>query len=256
MDVQAHVTAMQGKVLAALLHPHRHAWKQFMRANLERKAPGVGVRVLLQQHSSGQAAAAHRRQLNPRHAAHVAAFRELGLHRRIPHGSMTVQQIHLEPVLGNHSVANAVTGGLFGSLLSLPSTVQPRSRGVTLGQVVARGLSFQPAVDELVLPQEWQHTLQGIAQQQPQPQTLQQKSQWEVDAQGRWVWQGMEDQEQWYKVQPDGSLRRLNAGGGACSLLCGVRPPWAARAVSRSSHSHQGGRQGASRGLQSGGPVA
>jgi hypothetical protein len=48
VDVQAHVTAMQGKVMAALLHPHKHAWKQFMRANLERKAPGVGVRVLLQ----------------------------------------------------------------------------------------------------------------------------------------------------------------------------------------------------------------
>jgi hypothetical protein len=63
-----------------------------MRANLEHKAPGVGVAVLLQQHSSGQAAAALRRGLNPRHAARVAAFHELGLHKRILHCSMTVQQ--------------------------------------------------------------------------------------------------------------------------------------------------------------------
>jgi hypothetical protein len=125
--------------MAALLHPHKHAWKQFMRANLERKAPGVGMRVLLQQHSSGQAEAALRRGLNPRHATHVGAFQALGLHRRIPHRSMTVQQIHLEPVLGNHSVANAVTGGLFGSILSLPTVVQPRSAGTTLGQVVTLG---------------------------------------------------------------------------------------------------------------------
>jgi hypothetical protein len=30
---------------------------------------------------------------------------------------------------------------------------------------------FQPAVGELVLPQEWLHTLHGIAPHQPQPQT-------------------------------------------------------------------------------------
>jgi hypothetical protein len=211
VDVQAHVTAMQGKVMAALLHPHRHAWKQFMRANLERAAPGVGLRLLLQQQSSGQAAAALRRQLNPRHAAHVAAFQALGLHRRVPHGSMTVQQIHLEPVVGNYSVANAVTGGLFSTVLSLPNSVQPRSAGTTLGQVAA-GLSFQPAVDGLVLPEEWHQILQtpAVQQQQQQQQTLQQQSQWEVDSQGRWVWQGVEDREHWYKVQPDGSLRCLN----------------------------------------------
>jgi hypothetical protein len=40
--------------------------------------------------------------------------------------------------------------------------------------------------------------------------TLQQQSQWQVDSQGRRLWQGVEDQEHWYKVQPDGSLRCLN----------------------------------------------
>jgi hypothetical protein len=37
VDVAAHITAMQAKVAAALLHPHRRAWKQFMRAR-----PGAG----------------------------------------------------------------------------------------------------------------------------------------------------------------------------------------------------------------------
>ena len=120
-----------------------------------------------------------------------------------------MQQIHLEPVLGNHSVANAVTGGLFGSVLSLPTVGQPRSAGTTLGQVVTWGLSFQPAVDSLVLPEDGQQTLQATAPQQQQQQTLQQQSQWDVDSEGRWVWQ-VEDREHWYQVQPDGSLRCLN----------------------------------------------
>ena len=88
--------------------------------------------------------------------------------------------------------------------------MQPRSAGTTLGQVVTRGLSFQPAVDSLVLPEDWQQTLQATAPQQQQQQTLQQQSQWDVDSEGRWVWQGVEDREHWYEVQPDGSLRCLN----------------------------------------------
>jgi hypothetical protein len=202
VDVQAHVTAMQAKVMAALLHPHRHAWKLFMRANLERAAPGVGVRLLLQQQSSAQAAAAQRRRLNPRHAAHVAAFQALGLHRRVPHSSMSAQQINLEPVVGNHSVANAVTGGLFSTAGSLPSQLQHRTAGTTLGQVAAH-LSFQPAVDGMVLPAEWQQTLLQLAQ----PLSLQ----WEVDTQGRWVWQRSEEGGVWWEVQPDGSLGCLDS---------------------------------------------
>ena len=201
VDVQAHVTAMQAKVVAALLHPHRHAWKLFMRANLERAAPGVGVRRLLQQQSSAQAAAAQRRGLSPRHAAHVAAFQALGLHRRIPHGSMTAEQINLEPVVGNHSVANAVTGGLFSTASSLPSQLQHRTAGTTLGQVAAH-LSLQPAVDGLVLPADWQQTLRQPAPPPPQ---------WEVDPQGRWVWQHSEEGGAWWEVQQDGSMASLDS---------------------------------------------
>jgi hypothetical protein len=201
VDVQAHVTAMQAKVMAALLHPHRHAWKLFMRANLELAAPGVGVRMLLQHQSSAQAAAAQRRRLTPRHAAHVAAFKALGLHRRLPHGEMSVQQIRLEPVLGNHSVANAVTGGLFSSVNSLPGHMQPRTAGMTLGQVAAQ-LSYQPAADGLVLPAEWQHTLQ---------QPVQPPAPWKADGQGKWVWQRDDGEGVWWEVQPDGGLGCLDA---------------------------------------------
>ena len=100
VDVQAHATAMQGKIAAALLHPHRHAWKQFMRANLEREVPGLGMRVLVQ-----QGCARVQRQLNPRHAAYVKAVQELGIHRRTPHEGMSAHQIRLELVVGNFSVA-------------------------------------------------------------------------------------------------------------------------------------------------------
>ena len=196
VDVAAHITAMQAKVAAALLHPHRRAWKQFMRANLERAAPGVGVRVLLMQ-CAGPAAAAARRRLNPRHAAYVAAFQAVGLHRRIPHEQMSVQQVRLEPLVGNHSIANAVTGGLFSTHSSLPNGLQRQPPGVTLGQVSSR-LSFQPAVDGLVLPAAWQQLLQ-------QPE--QAGAEWQLNAQHQLVQQQREDGgEECYSVQQDGSL--------------------------------------------------
>ena len=196
MDVAAHVTAMQAKVAAALLHPHRRAWKQFMRANLERAVPGVGVRVLLMQ-GTGPAAAAIRRRLNPRHAAYVAAFQSVGLHRRVPHEQMSLQQVQLEPLVGNHSIASAVTGGLFSTHSSLPSGLRSQPAGVTLGQVSSR-LSFQPAVDGLVLPAAWQQLLQ----QQDQP-----SSEWQLSVQHQLVQQQRGDGEvEWYSLQPDGSL--------------------------------------------------
>jgi hypothetical protein len=201
VDVQAHVTAMQAKVAAALLHPHRHAWKQLMRANLERAAPGVGVRMLLQQSTSAPAAAAQRGRLNPRHAAHVAAFQAVGLHRRTPHGDMSSQQIGLEPVVGNYSVADSITGGLFNTVNRLPSRLQPRAAGTTLGQVAA-SLTYQPGVDGLVVPEEWQQTLQ---------QPTQPPSQWKADAEGRWVWQRDDEEGVWWEVQPDGSMDCLDA---------------------------------------------
>jgi exonuclease III len=202
VDVQAHVTAMQAKVAAALLHPHKRAWKAFMQASLERAAPGVGLRLLVQQ-LTGQAAAAVRRRLNPRHAMHVAAFQELGLHRSYSHARMSVQQLHLEPVVGNHSIASAVTGGMFTSARALPNRIQPRTAGVTLGQV-APSLSFQPAVDGMVLPAAWQHTLQQQQQQQLGVW-------WEIEDSSRWAQQHVSSSRvDWYEVQQDNNMVQLD----------------------------------------------
>ena len=111
VDIRAHATAMQAKVAVALLHPHRHAWKQFMRANLDRQVPGLGARVLVQQGLGPRVGgAAHR--LGPRHTAYIAAVQELGLCRHVPHDSMSAQQVGVELVVRNHSVADAVTGAM------------------------------------------------------------------------------------------------------------------------------------------------
>ena len=222
VDVQAHVTAMQAKVAAALLHPHKRVWKAFMQASLERAAPGVGLRLLVQQ-PSGPAAVAVRRRLNPRHAMHVAAVQELGLHRSCAHDRMSVQQLHLEPVLSNHSIASAVTGVMFTSARALPSHIQRHSAAVTLGQV-APHLSFQPAVDGLVLPAAWQSTLQ---QQQQQSVGVW----WEIDASGRWARQHVSSSRiDWYELQQDNSMVQLGAPpelpeDAAFQQCCVVRAP-------------------------------
>jgi hypothetical protein len=198
VDVAAHVTAMQGKVAASLLHPHQQPWKLFMRANLEREAPGVGVRLLVQQPRAGGPAAAGPR-LNPRRAAYVAAFRALGLHRQLGHASMSAQQVQLELVVGNFSVADAVTGAVIRSPASLPPRVQPRGPGVTLGQARA-ALTLQPAVDGIVLPPAWQQALQ-------QPSTGLQVGQWQVGG-DRGVARrlGPDGGWEWWWVQEGGSL--------------------------------------------------
>ena len=172
VDVQAHVTAMQAKVAVALLHPHKHAWKQFMCANLERAAPGVGAKMLLQQGVRLPAG------LRPRHAAYVKAFHELGLCRHIPHANMSAHQVRLELLVGNHSVANAATGLAMRAPSALPARLRPVTAGATLGQV-ASALSFQPAVDDIVLPPAWQQALQQQEADIP--------TEWRVDPQRRWA---------------------------------------------------------------------
>jgi hypothetical protein len=131
------------------------------------------VRVLVQQGSgcwysrgqgvgtagSARAAAVARGRLNPWHATYLATFEAVGMHRRMAHASMLPQQVRLELVVGNFSVADATTGGLIASQNSLPATVQPREAGVTLGQI-SSSLTYQPAVNQLVMPAAWQQKLQ------------------------------------------------------------------------------------------------
>ena len=197
VDVQAHITAMQAKVAAALLHPRRHAWKQFMRANLERQAPGLGCRVLVQRGVSRLPAG-----LSVRHAAYAKAFQQLGVFRQVPHASMSVHQVRLELVVGNHSVAEATTGLGFRSPACLPACVHPRSAGTTLGQAAA-AMSFQAAVDGIVVPAEWQQLL-GLPHDAA-------SSEWAVDPQAQWAMQTAAGQQHpsYYRVQHDGSLTLL-----------------------------------------------
>lgn len=140
-----------------------------MHANLDREAPGLGAKILLQQSVTRQVAA--QQDLSPRHAAYVAAFKELGLCRAVAHTHMSSHQVSLELVVGNHSVGDTVTGASIRSPLSLPARVRPRCAGATLGDVGA-SLTLQPAVDGIVLPAGWLRQLQCIQQrhhQQPHP---------------------------------------------------------------------------------------
>jgi hypothetical protein len=114
---------------------------------------------------------------------------------------MLPQQVRLELVVGNYSVADATTSGLVASRNSLPASVQPRSAGVTLGQV-SSSLSYQSAVDQVVIPAAWQQKLQ-------EPVT--EGGPWQVGTQQRWVMQFQQGVSIWYAVQADGSLERLDA---------------------------------------------
>lgn len=197
VDVQAHVTAMQAKVAVALLHPHRHPWKQFMRANLEKQAPGLGVMVLLQQSVSSRP-----NGLTGRHQAYVEAFQQLGLCRQVPHEAMSAHQVKVELLVGNHSVADATTGLAMRSPTCLPAQLQPRTASTTLGQVSA-AFSWQPAIDGIIIPPSWQQALQQ--------QVSNAAAGWWVDSQQRWVRQigGGEGPAIWYEVLHDGSLSLL-----------------------------------------------
>lgn len=203
VDVQAHATAMLAKVAAALLHPRRRAWKLFMRANLERQAPGLGCRVLVQQGISRLPAG-----LSVRHAAYVRAFQQLGVFRLVPHANMTAHQVRLELVVGNHSVADATTGLGLRSPSCLPACVQPRSAGTTMGQA-SGSLSLQAAVDGIVMPAAWQQALG-----QPQEDA---HCEWAVDPQAKWARQVVAQQQQppLYHVHEDGSMSRVGAADAA-----------------------------------------
>jgi hypothetical protein len=191
VDVLSHITAMQAKVAAAVLHPHRHPWKLFMRGNLDRQVPGVGVRILIREGPDTSTAAAPVR-LSPRHKAYVAAVRELGLCRRLAHGEMSPWQMSIEPVVGNHSVADATTGIRLPTPNQIPTHFEDRSAGLVLGNC---DLTFQPAQDGIVLPQEWQQALQAALQEGAGPT-------WKVDERRRWARNGSE----WYYIRSDGSM--------------------------------------------------
>ncbi|KAF8055045.1 transposon TX1 protein [Scenedesmus sp. PABB004] len=102
VDVAAFTTAMLAKTAARLLHPLRA-------------------------------------QLPWRWGAIACAFAALGVHRVIPHGSMTVEQIRVEALVGNCSVGAALGGARIASLEDLPAEL----RSDSLGQAAPR-LPWRP----------------------------------------------------------------------------------------------------------------
>ena len=72
-----------------------------MTASFGRAFPGLGLAACVQHCLPTRVTVG----LPQRHAAYLQAFRQLGAHRSVGHLSMTKEQIALEPLQGNHSVA-------------------------------------------------------------------------------------------------------------------------------------------------------
>ncbi|KAF8063816.1 hypothetical protein HT031_003673 [Scenedesmus sp. PABB004] len=149
VDVAAFTTAMLAKTAARLLHPVGAAWKPPAAARFARALPGRGTAALVQ-----GTALELRAQLPWRWGAIACAFAALGVHRVIPHGSMTVEQIRVEALVGNCSVGAALGGARIASLEDLPAEL----RSDSLGQAAPR-LPWRPAADGVVMPGEWQQAL-------------------------------------------------------------------------------------------------
>ena len=194
-DLEAHVTALQAKVPALLLHPRRTPWKSLAAAAYQRAFPRYGTAVLVQQVPCCGAARAS--LLPPRHEHYLRSFRRLGLHRRPDfHAVMTREQIGVESLVGNHSVA-----GRDGCAITNPAHLP--------NGLVGLGLLREVPVEQLPLlklPPAWGFALG------PGPSS----GRWQVD-QGSRVWvrhahptQGWEV----FKVGPDGRLVPPDPGEG------------------------------------------
>lgn len=186
-DLEAHVTGLQAKVAAQLLHPRRTPWKVLATAAYQRAFPRYGTAVLV--HQVPCCGAAHVRLLPPRHQQYLTAFRRLGLHRRPgSHAGMTKEQIGVECLVGNHSVA-----GRNGCAITNPGRLPAGLAGFGfLREVPVEQLPL------LKLPPAW-----GIALG-PGPSS----SRWQVD-QGLGVWvRRAHPTQPWevFKVGPDGRL--------------------------------------------------
>jgi hypothetical protein len=203
---------MQARTAAALLHPHRAAWKPLMRANLQRALPGLGEAVLVQQSKQPWTHARAVGQLGERHAAYIEALQRVGImHRQVEHQHMSREQIKLEPLLGNHSVGSATDGTMLTAAGSIPAHLR-QGLGTTVGQVLP-ALTMQPAVDQIVLPAAWRQTLQQQGS----------SNAWDVDQGQRWVRQRLAGGvDRFYVVKQDGSMRALEATPAAQWVPCCV----------------------------------
>src|SRR4029079_3094654 len=192
VDIRAHASALQAKVAARLLWPHRQPWKVYMRHAFERCIPGLGVAVLVQQSRHAGTAA-----LQPRHLLHLTAFRQIGLQRHVPHEQMSRQQIQLEPLVGNHSVCQPTTGQMLTSAVHLPQQLQ-QLHTMRLGAACEAAPQELPP-SGLLLPAAWMATLQSPAPQDP----------WQVSTDGQWVRAQAAGGAQYYRVLSSAQLQQL-----------------------------------------------
>ena len=192
VDVRAHATALQAKIAARLLWPHRQPWKVYMRHAFERCLPTVGVAVLVQHTRHTGAAALHQR-----HQLYLAAIRQVGLQRHLPHEQMSRQQIQLEPLVGNYSVCQQSTGQPFIAESQLPQ--QYRQLPTKTIGAVCDALPQGLPVSGALLPDSWVATLQ-----RPTAPDL-----WQVSADGQWVRRHAAGRFQYYQVMPSAKLTQL-----------------------------------------------
>ena len=181
VDLEAHTQALQAGVAAMLLHPKRLPWKGLMAASVHKAFPGVGLAVFVQ-HCS------HHRlppRLPARHGAYLRAFRQLGIHRRTQQDNMTKEQIALEVLTGNHSVAN-----VDGYAFSGPTTLPTELRGMSRLQEVPEAL-----LDTLKLPATWTGKLASPS-----------ACSWHVDSHAKHVRFMGAGPTQYYGVQHDNRL--------------------------------------------------
>ena len=191
VDLEAFGHALRAKVPAMLLHPKRCHWKPLMAAAFEVACPGIGVGLLVQQ-TRCYGTAAPNRNLSPRHASYVQSLQQLGLHRRVVHSNLTKEQIGLELLVGNHSVAGA-DGLAFKTPAHMPPNMRPLAR---LGQVPVASWPL------LKLPVDWAATANT-------PSTCR----WEVDGAQEWVRLTLPTGTQWwFQVCSDGQIQRLSIG--------------------------------------------
>ena len=158
-DVRAQITAMHAKVVALLLHPRRQPWKQLMAAAFERAFPGLGVGVLPS--VRGVTAASRAGQvLGARRLAYLRAFRRTHPHRLLPLHAMGRDQVRVEPLTYNLSVAPPGARYATALPLSLPGTCSRVGELWDLGS--AQASTVASAVVEW-LPPAWASTLHAPA---------------------------------------------------------------------------------------------
>lgn len=208
VDLGVYVSALQGKVAAALLHPARRQWKGLMSAAFERAAPGVGVAGLLQQVPCAGVAAL--RSLGGRHASYLPVLRGAGVYRGLARDSMSAAQVGVEQLLGNLSIGDAA-GDPFTSVASLPPGVKEYRH---LGQVPPGMIA------ELTLPSHWVSPMSGQPDQ----------GHWEVVPDGG-VRRIEGDNREYFSVLDDGRLLPAAADLSplgwvpACVIDCARRRP-------------------------------